>query len=307
MLDASDEDASLLLDNDANSPKSQIAEGLLRGIQVQMDNGSIQELSGALRGADSVTAAKVQEDQRNQKEKKAREARRLQALLDELAAIDIQIADLEGQIDALSERIDTVDSLIEGLEDGSISVEEALQNPEIIEALRKSGKTIDPNDPEAADALAAILGTHGSSLRNERDGLQGQLDGLNRRRDDIVNDVKDIDNDLGQSLEDKRARAADISDDGYGQADAFFVETQTDAVRTDGFGFWDDFRNDEYSSDHDADQSNAALDDLFGDDSALDFASADFGHQFSAASPPAAEDDRELANNVDFKLNNGIG
>ncbi|WP_195819416.1 hypothetical protein [Roseobacter sp. MH60115] len=306
ILDVSGKDAELPLDNDANSPKSQIAEGLLRGIQVQMDNGSIQELGGALRGADSVTATKVQEDQRRQKEKKDREARRLQALLDELAAIDTEIAALEGQINELNERIDTVDSLIEGLQDGSISVEEALQNPEVIEALRNSGKTIDPNDPDAADALAAVLGTHRVSLAGERDGLQGQLDGLNRRRDDIVNDVKEIDNDLGLSIEDKRASAAKISREGYGQANVVAKSTQTEEIEADALNFQDASSDSNVASDHDIEQSNAALDDLFSSESALDFASADFGKQFAAVTPPVTDNQVELAKNSDLKLENGM-
>ncbi|AEI93085.1 hypothetical protein [Roseobacter litoralis] len=300
-------EAKVVLAPDETQPETLVNEGLKRGIQVQMDMGDTQQLGAALRGADSATASKMNEERQKKQEKKAREARRLQALLDDLAAIDIQIAELVGQIDELNERIEAVDSLIDGLEEGSLSVEDALQHPEVIEALRKSGKTIDPNDPEAADALAAILATHGSSLRNERDGLQGQLDGLNRRRDDIVNDIKEIDNDLGLSLEDKRAKAAESSSEGWEQADVVSDVTQTVAVKADGFGFLEDFRNDEYSSDHNAEQSNAALDDLFGDDSALDFASDDFGKQFSAASPPVTTKDTELASNIDFKLNNGMG
>lgn len=300
-------EAKAALAPDQSAMSAQVEEGLKRGTQVLMGNGDVQELGAALRGADSVTASKMNDERQKEQEKKDHEARRLQALLDELAAIDIQIAELEGQIDELNERIDTVDNLMEGLQDGSVSVEDALQHPEVIDALRKSGKTIDPNDPEAADALAAILATHGNSLRNERDGLQGQLDGLNRRRDDIVNDVKEIDSDLGLSLYDKREIAATISDDGYGQARTVSRTTQTDVIQADGFGFLEDFSNDEYSSDHSADQSNAALDDLFGDDSALDFASADFGQQFSAASQPVTAKDIELADNIDFKLNNGMG
>lgn len=299
-------EAKAVLAPSQTEPDAQVKEGLARGVQVLMDNGDAQQLGAGLRGVDSVTASKMNDERRKQKEKKDREARRLQALLDELAAIDAEIVKLEGQIDELNERIEAVDSLIDGLEDGSVSVEEALQHPEMIEALRKSGKTIDPDDPNAKEILVGILAGHGASLTNERDGLKERVDGLNRRREHIVDSVKDIDSDLGLSIEQKRASAASISDKGYGEADVVAEVAVTQEVVADASIFRVGSRDQDVVSDQDTERSSHALDDLFAGDSALDFASADLGKQFSTVSPPETDNQIALTNTSDLKLENGM-
>jgi len=154
-------------------------EGNKRGIQVQMSMGEIEQLSAGLQGANGAVAAIINERKNEEKEKKDREARRLQAYLDSLRE---EIDALGKEIDALDERIDNVEDIMQQLQDGSIDAEEAMQDPEVASAIsaweQRTGKKFDPEADNAADVLTAILGTHRDELLTERNALQDRFNGL---------------------------------------------------------------------------------------------------------------------------------
>lgn len=94
-------------------------EGNKREIQVLVGMGDINEIGGALRGANAV-ATQFEIQRKEEKERKeAAKRRQLQALLDQLAELDAQIAEIDKKIGVLEDKIDALNDAITGLQDGS--------------------------------------------------------------------------------------------------------------------------------------------------------------------------------------------
>ncbi len=274
-------------------------EGDKRGIQIQMDMGTSEGIGGGLRGFNGVVAAK--ESLEKQKKRRERELanQRLQALLDQLAGVDADIEKLQKQIDELDHKIDVLGEVMQGLSDGTISVDEALSRPEVAEAIREwerrnPGKKFDKDAENAANVLAEILAVQSGAYAEQKSALEQQLDAAVEKRDAIIGKIGEIDKDLALSLSEKRAKASEISSEGFTEAFTVAEATATEEIAQDAETHQDNHRESALDTTEDAMESNEELDSMFGEDSALEFASSDFGPQFAnATQPPSAEEKPE--------------
>lgn len=160
-------------------------EGNKRGIQVLVGMGDVEEMGGALRGANAV-AASLQNQQKEEKERKeAAKRRQLQLLLDELAALGEKIDGLADQIEKYDVKIDALETAMVGISNGTLDLENALSDPHVVDAVAdweaRTGKRFDPNAENAADVLVAILAV-------QRDEYLADRNALVERHNDLVDE-----------------------------------------------------------------------------------------------------------------------
>jgi len=171
-------------------------EGNKRGIQVLVGMGDVEEMGGALRGANAVASA-LQNQKKEEKERKnSAKRRQLQVLLDELADLNAQITAIDEQIDILEGKIDVLNETMTQLQDGSMTVEEAISDPDVSDAVkdweRRTGKKFDPNDPEATDILVAILAAQVDEYGNDIAALKRERTELEIKRDEVQSEVDKV-------------------------------------------------------------------------------------------------------------------
>ncbi|MFK7840162.1 MAG: hypothetical protein AB8B83_07495 [Bdellovibrionales bacterium] len=186
-------------------------EGLKRGIQVQMGMGDIENLAAALRGANGATAALLNQQRTEKTNKKSREARRLQLLLDQIRDLEQKIVDAENEIDRLNTEnetlqtdIDELTALMTQLVNGEISEEDAMQDPRIRDRIaeweRENGRRFDPEDPNAQAILLDIIQAQideneariGQNSRHIGD-LEEDIEGWEREKDQTQERLREID------------------------------------------------------------------------------------------------------------------
>lgn len=293
----------------------QIAEGLLRGIQVQMDNGTIQELSGALRGADSVTATKVQEDKQKQKEKKDRESRRLQDLLDQIAGIDAQIDGINKQIELLEEKIDALGDAMEALANGE-DTDDVMDRPHVEDAIRdwerRTGKKFDPEAENAADVLAAILGTQQDEYGNDIAALETEKGKLEDEREGLVKDIQQRDADFEARSTDIREGSRNEAAEKYDTSDNIGAVSTQEVLVADGREMQDDHSDNQVNSDEDvvADATGFGGFGMLANDAAspkLAEAQKDLGQQWQTASVDTTFDEPEQTSGLKLDTSPIVG
>lgn len=288
-------------------------EGNKRGIQVLMGMGDAQNLGGGLRGLNSVAAALKNLEKQKKKEEREGEIQLLQALLDQLAAVDAEITGLRDQIKELDDKINVLRDVMQGLADGTLDLEDALSKPEVAEAIREwerrnPGKKFDRDAEGAKGELYDILAVQSGIYVDRRSDIERQLDAAVDRQKDIVSRIGDIDSNLALSLKQKRAEASEISGQGFSEAFTVSDVTTTQEIAADANTQENGFRDASSNALVSSSESDDFLGSAFGDDSALDFASADFGNQFaSATQPAAAESETHQSLDKTPKIETGIG
>ena len=190
------------LEQDHIAPKisdaeQQINEGQKRAVQLRVGMGDAENLSGGLQGAGSAEAAR-RRSKNEEKEAKQRLAdMQLQALLDQLGAIDAKIDAIDEQISELEAKIDVLNETMEALLRGDIDVAGAMNRPEVAEAIREwekrnPGRKFDPSSEDAQDIMVAIMSSQTDEWNNDvaalkvdkgvlevqREGLKTQIDEL---------------------------------------------------------------------------------------------------------------------------------
>lgn len=163
--------------------------------QAGLKSGSVESIH--LTSAAATRDAHDAKDAKAERESKQRAAdMMLQALLDQIADLDAQIAAIDKQIELLEAKIKTLNETMEKLQDGELTVDEALSDPEVSDAIKaweqRTGKKFDPNDPEAADILVAILGSEVDALGNDLASLKRDKGVLGARRDELQAGVDEI-------------------------------------------------------------------------------------------------------------------
>lgn len=218
-------------------------EGNKRGIQVQMGMGEIEQLGAGLQSANGAVAAIINERRKEDKEKKDREARRLQAYLDSLRE---EIDALGDEIDALDKRIDNVEDIMQQLQDGSIDAEEAMRDPEVADAIsaweQRTGKKFDPEADNAADVLTAILGAHRDELLTERNALQDHFN-------DLVDRHNQASGATAQLQPGQHREAREIAEQGYSASATVIDEAPHEDHSDIGFEVYDQFDDSKYRDD----------------------------------------------------------
>ena len=271
-----------------------IEESNLRGIQIQMGMGTAEQLSGGLGGGVLMAQAILRRHEAEEAEKKARaEDLILLDLLSELHELNARIDRLQEEIDAIDEQMDTLSEITRQLQAGEISVAEALQSQLVTDAVQRSGQSVDPDAPDSLDDLLSIIAGEQAGLAAQRSALADQMERDLERRADIVDQVRVIDADLAAGLvtvEEARADAEVITDQGYGDSRTVRIVTVTEAIETDAQGAQDGHSEVAFTGQEIDASSNSALDDMFG--GTLAASSADFGQQFAdnAAPPPETTD-----------------
>jgi len=290
-------------------------EGLKRGIQVLVGMGDAANLGAGLRGLNGVASALQNLEKQKKREKQEAEERHLQNLLDQLAAVDIEIAGLRDQIEALDNKINVLSNVLQGLSDGTLSMEDALENPEVARALREwerrnPGKTFDKDADDAKGMLEEILAVQLGIAVDQRSDLERQLDGALERRSSIINEIDGIDNSAAP-IEEKRVQANEISSQSYVAADTTRAVTTTGEIEGDAKLHQDGFRGGDATSQMKHDEAANEIDAMFGDDNALDFASApELGNQFASAVDPSTDEPKlapEIVSESTPKFETGLG
>lgn len=281
------------------------AEKVAQVNAVQHENDLAGQKSGSVESVQlsSAAASKNAHDSTGDKAEKAAKQRAadmlLQALLNQIADLDVEIdakkrerETLLDKMEDIQQDIDDLTGVMNAVASGRLSAEDAMQNPEVAKIIRdyeqRKGTTFDANADGADDVLVAILGANVEQRAQEYNDL-GQR-------------VEDIDTDLrvmGTQRDALRARIGERDVRALTEYDATRAESRADAdseyVTSEGIGtasetieFATDGRNSqEVHRDLEIDNLETVVlneDGFGGFGAALELASADVQNQFQTAS-----------------------
>lgn len=219
----------------------------LRGIQMRMGMGDAHELSGGLGGGVLIAQAILQRHEAEEAEKKARTDDALfLALLDQLEAVRDEIDQIDRDIEHAKGEIAALSELIDQMESGAVSVEDMLADTRVQNAIeqweRRNNTQFDPEEENADGVLALIL-------REEKDRWENDLAGLEQRRGRLVVLERSLSGQVNAlvaenpQLETHRARIDELTASREGGF-AVAVETRLDDdIRDHAWDERDDFRD----------------------------------------------------------------
>ncbi|MEM6410170.1 MAG: hypothetical protein AAF683_01385 [Pseudomonadota bacterium] len=230
----------------------------------------------------------------NKDDKKAsarlRRQQRTQFYLEQLQALEQQMAALNDKIERLNEHIARSTAVRDDLATGKMDLQEALKKEATQRAIRewekRTGKKFDPSDPNEEAVLLDILQSQIEQDRHDVNTAKDELDRLERRAHEINEAAlsEGVTPQLVQQVRDEADTAFDADVLGYELDDMDHELAEAARDKHDGI------RNEVLASDERAAGSASALDIMLGSGPLAD-ASEALSRQFPAAAGPAEEAD----------------
>ncbi len=207
-----------------------IAEGQKRAVQLRVGMGDAENLSGGLMGAGAAEAARKRAKAEEKEAKQRLADAQFQALLDQLSALGAEIDATAEKIAMYDRKIDALESAMIGLKDGTLSIDDAMNDPEVAEAVRaweaRTGKKFDRDADNAADALVGILAVQRDEYLDERNALVQRHNDLVDEYNGIAEKVPDIDE--RYKIEPRAAKAETLALAEQSHLTALAVQAETD-------------------------------------------------------------------------------
>lgn len=205
---------------------------LATDVEMDAHNRTVQVLSqstgmdasnvlGGFRARTGAEAAMQMQMRDDDKKKSDAEDVTFLALLEDLAALEAQIAENERQMEVLRETM-------EELSNGDITVEEAMSREVVMDAIRdweeRTGRSFDPANDDAADLLMTIM-------NDQHDIIAADTVLRHQEHDRIVNQVRnDFDSNYERDPSSTTERVKETTDQGLNQSWAVTDESQVEEV-----------------------------------------------------------------------------
>ncbi|WP_269584240.1 hypothetical protein [Roseibium sp. Sym1] len=273
-----------------------VAHALIQAARTRKEADDIQhgQKSGSIESVQLGTAAASKKAQGSAQEKAEKEAKEraedqmfLALLQQQIDALNKEIDRTNDQIKALEAKIDVLSDAIDALQNGTASVDDLLENPEVVDAIKaweaKTGRKFDPKDDDAEEILTAIMEERVDQFGNDvatLEHIKGELEDQKERLVEQANVAKSEFAETG-AISASTREAATASVEG---AIALIRESK-DVMQVDqlGSGGRDDLQDNDFDSDSRVTRSEDALSGLLGE---LEGEAVD---QFQTAAAPPSE------------------
>lgn len=242
----------------------------------KLDDDQAGLKSGSIESIHKTSAAASKEAQGSAQEKAEEEAKQLAedqmflALLQQqIDALDKEIDRTNEQIKALEAKIDVLDNAIEALRNGTASVDDLLENPEVADAVKaweaKTGRKFDPEDDDAEEILTAIMEERVDQFGKDVAQRKQRVGELEDQREILVEQANTARSEFAEtgSISAATREAATAS----AESAIALIRASKDVMEVDqlGSGDRDNLQDDDFDSDTRVTRSEDALSGLLGE------------------------------------------